>query len=477
MAQDNRQLKPAICVIGAGPGGLSIAAAATAFDVNPVLIEKGRIGGENLHRGSVPAQALIVAAERANLARTNSRFGVKTGRFAVDLAAVKAHVRDAIGAIAPGASRERIAGLGVNVIAGAARFRDRRTVTVGDYVIQARHFVIATGALPIIPDIPGLLGTPHFTEETVFELAEIPRHLIVIGAGPIGLELAQAFCRLGSEVTVLEKATPLADADPEAAAAVLHALAREGVKFRIGVEIAKVGRALAKLHVVLTTETGVETLEGSHLLVTAGRRPNLDELDLDAAGVRHGPRGIILDRSLRTSNKRVYAVGNVAGGPHSTQVAHYHGGLVLRHALFHVPIRVNHEIVPSVTYTDPELAQVGLLEEQARARAGVIRVLRWPYRENDRARIAQAADGHIKVITDRTGQILGATIVGPQARESIAAWTLAVSQKMNIRAFASLVVPYPSYAEVGKRAAISYFTHDLTRPRTRRIMGWLRRMR
>ncbi len=478
MAQENKELRPDICVIGAGPGGLSVAAAAAAFDVNAVLIEMGRMGGESLNRGSVPVQALIAAAERANAARTGTRFGIKTGRFSVDFAAVNAHVRDVVGTLAPNAARERLAGLGVHVIAGEACFTDPRTVAVGDVTIRARRFVIATGSSSVMPAIPGLLGAPYLTDETVFDLAEIPRHLIVIGAGPVGLELAQAFRRLGSEVTVLEAATPLAGADPEGAAVVLDALDREGIKLRTGVEITKIGRALSRIQVVLTAQDSVETIEGSHLLVTTGRRPNVEDLNLDAARIRTSPQGgVILDKYLRTTNKRVYAVGDVAGGPNATHVAHYHAGLVIRHLLFGAPVKMDHEIIPWATFTDPQLAHVGLLEHEARAHSGVIRVLRWPYRENDRAQVERATDGHIKVVTDRTGEILGVTIVGPRAAESLTAWTLAISQKLNIRALAGLVVPYPTYAEVGKRAAITYFTQGLTTPRTRRIMGWLRRLR
>ncbi|HKM87696.1 MAG TPA: FAD-dependent oxidoreductase [Xanthobacteraceae bacterium] len=463
-------------MIGAGAGGLSAAGAAATFGARAVLVEKGRIGSERLRKtGGVALHALAAAAERANASRNGARFGIKTTRFTVDFAAVNRHINDVIGAIAPNFTRERIAGLGVHVLEGAARFTDERTVAVDDFAIRARRFVIATGSSPMVPAIAGLLDTPHLTSETVFDLTEIPRHLIVIGAGAVGLELAQAFRRLGSEVTVLDAAAPLASDDPECAAVVFDALVRDGVRLRTGVEIAKVGRVLAKINVVLATPAGTETIEGSHLLVTAGRRPNVEDLELDVAGIRYTPRGIILDSSLRTTNKRVYAVGDVTGGPAFAHVANHHAGLVIRHALFRVPIKVNHRAIPAVTYTDPELAQVGLLEEEARAQSGVIRVLRWPYRENDRAQAEHATDGHIKIVTDRAGEILGVTIVGAHAGETITAWTLAVSQRLNIRAFASLVVPYPTYAEVGKRAAISYFTHGLTTPRTRRIMGWLRR--
>jgi pyruvate/2-oxoglutarate dehydrogenase complex dihydrolipoamide dehydrogenase (E3) component len=469
-------LRPDICVIGAGAGGLTVAAAASAFGVPVVLIEKGRMGGACLNNGCVPSKALIAAAERVHGLRHGARFGVRTVRFGVDFAAVNGYVRETIDAIAPQDSRERFIGLGVRVIAGVARFTDRRTVAVDDTTIRARRFVIATGSSPAIPAIPGLAETPHLTNQTVFDLTDCPRHLIVIGAGTVGLELAQAFRRLGSEVTVLDAATPLAGDDPECAAIVLDALAREDVKLRIGVKIAQVRRALARVQVVVTTPAGEETIEGTHLLVAAGRRPNVEDLALDAAGIHHAPHGIAVDKRLRTTNKRVYAIGDVTGGPKFAHLANYQAGLVVRHALFRIPFKVDHRAIPSVTYTDPELAQVGLLEEEARAHTGAIRVLRWPYRENDRAQTTGATNGHIKVITNRGGDILGATIVGAKASETIAAWTLAINQKLNIRAFAGLIVPYPTYAEVGKRAAMTYFTRGLTSPQVRRIIGWLRRL-
>jgi len=295
-------------------------------------------------------------------------------------------------------------------------------------------------------------------------------------SGSVGLELAQAFRRLGAEVTVLEAVTPLASDDPECAAIVLDALDREGVKLRTGVEIKHVRRALARVAIDIMTPAGAETIEGSHLLVAAGRRPNVEELDLDAARIRYEPHGIIVDKRLRTTNKRVYAVGDVTVGPKLTHLANYHAELVIRHALFRQRVSVDHHAIPTVTHTDPELAQVGLVEDEARAHSGVIRVLRWPYCENDRAQTTQATNGHIKVVTDRRGDILGATIVGAAAGENIAAWTLAITQKLNIRAFAGLVVPYPAYAEVGKRAAMTYFMRGLTSFHVRRIIGWLRRL-
>jgi pyruvate/2-oxoglutarate dehydrogenase complex dihydrolipoamide dehydrogenase (E3) component len=463
-------LTPDICVIGASAGGLAAASAAAAFGVPVALIENRGTGG------NLPANALIAAAARVAVLRDGAPLGLKTVRSGIDFAAVGAHMRSAADLVAANNRRERIAALGVRVIAGAPRFVDQETVAVDDFRINARRFIIATGSSAALPAIPGLAETPHFTNETVFDLHECPRRLIVIGAGSVGLELAQAFRRLGAEVTVLEATTPLASTDPECAAIVLDALCREGVTLRTGVKITRVRRTLSRIQVDIATPSDLKTIEGTHVLVAAGRRPDIEGLDLAAAAIRHGPRGIIVDKRLRTTNKRVYAIGGVTIGPNCTHLADYHAELVIRHAVFRQRITVDNRIVPSVTFTDPELAQIGYLEDEARAHSGAIRVLRWPYRENDRAQIERATKGHIKVVVDRGGDILGATIVGARAGENIAAWALAMSQKLNIRAVAGLVVPYPTFGEVGKRAAMTYFMQGLTSSRVRRIIGWLRRL-
>jgi len=470
--QTRQDIKPDICVIGAGPGGLAAASAAAAFGVNVVLIEKGKMGGESLNCGSVPSKALLAAAAQAH----TSRNGVMGARFGVDFATARDHVRAVVAAIAPQDSRERLNGLGVRVLQGEGRFTDPTTVAVNGFDVKARRFVIAAGSSPAVPAIPGLADTPYLTNETVFDLAVCPRHLIVVGADSPGLELAQAFRRFGAEVTVLEAAVPLASDDPECAAIVLDGLAREGVALRSGVEIVQVRRSLSRVQVDIVTGALKETIEGTHILIATGRRPNLENLDLDLAGIRYNRNGIVIDRRLHTSNKQVYAIGDVTDGPRFTHLAHHHAGLVIRHALFRTPVRADRLTVPWVTYTDPELAQVGLIEGEARAHYGVIRILRSPYRENDRALATGKTNGHIKIITDRRGDILGATIVGAGAAENIAAWALAINQKLNIDAIAGVILPYPTYAEVGKRAAMTYFTRGLTSPLVRRIMGWLRRL-
>jgi pyruvate/2-oxoglutarate dehydrogenase complex dihydrolipoamide dehydrogenase (E3) component len=470
-------LEPDICVIGAGSGGLSVAAAAAAFGVPVVLVERGRMGGDCLNYGCVPSKSLLAAAKRAAAFGKASDFGVTCGPPTIDFARVREHVRGVIAAIAPNDSTERFTGLGVRVIAGTAQFKDAATVAVGDqFEIKARRFVIATGSSPAIPPIPGLAETPHLTNETIFDLAQCPAHLVVIGAGPIGLELAQAFRRLGAAVTVLEAATPLAKDDPECAAVVLDQLARDGVAIRAGVAVRRVAGANGQVQVVIGGAEQEETIAGSHLLVATGRTPNVADLGLDRAGIACEARGIVVDQRLRTTNKRVYAIGDVAGGLQFTHVANYHAGLVVRHALFRLPVRASNDALPWVTFTDPELAQVGLTEAAARARRYTFQVLRWPYHENDRAQAERTTQGHIKVITTRRGRILGATIVGHNAGELIATWSLAVGQRLNIRAIATTVLPYPTLGEIGKRAAITRYAAGLTSPMVRRIMAWLRRL-
>lgn len=469
-------LKPDLCVIGAGSGGLSVAAAAAAFGVSVVLIEKGRMGGDCLNYGCVPSKALIAAANRANVAATSGVFGVDAHSH-VDFARTRRHVHKVIAAVAPNDSAERFAGLGVQVIAGPARFTDPAAVTVdGSAIVQARRFVIATGSLPAIPPIPGLSDTPHLTNETIFDLRELPSHLVVIGGGSVGLELGQAFRRLGAQVTVIEAARPLARDDAECAEIVIDALLREGVEIRGGASVQSVRPLQHGVELVVKRGKAEERVTGSHLLVAAGRRPNVEGLGLDEAGVAFTQAGIVVDRSLRTTNRRVYAIGDTAaGGMMFTHVANYHAGLVIRHALFRLWVKVRYNAVPWVTFTDPELAHVGLTDEQARERGYRIRVMRWPYCENDRAQAERTTDGHAKVVTSARGRILGATIVGAHAGELIAPWALAISQGLNIRAMAEITLPYPTFGEINKRAAMMFFASAAANPRVRRIVQWLRR--
>jgi pyruvate/2-oxoglutarate dehydrogenase complex dihydrolipoamide dehydrogenase (E3) component len=462
-----------LCIIGAGSGGLSLAAAAAAFGRSVVLIEKHKMGGDCLNYGCVPSKALIAAAKRAHMMRTATQFGIAAVEPQIHYPAVHDHVKGVIAAIAPNDSVERFTALGVRVIQGAGRFLDRRTVVAGDYRISARKFVIATGSSPMVPPIPGLDSIPFFTNETIFDNERKLEHLIIIGGGPIGVEMAQAHHRLGSRVTVLEAARALPKDDPELTAILLKHLRTEGVDIREGAKAERVENLPGYLRVHISTGDRMDVVEGTHILVAAGRRPNVSDLNLEAAGIKYDKRGVTVDKGLRTSNSRVFAIGDVTGSLQFTHVANYHAGLVIRRFLFKLPAKVNADIVPWVTYTEPELAHVGLTEEQAEKKRIAVNVLRWPYHENDRAQAERATEGHVKVVTDKKGRILGATIVGLHAGELIQMWSLAISQGLKIRAMTEWISPYPTLGEIGKRAAYRFYARAPANPTVRRIISFL----
>ncbi len=480
-------MRPDICVVGAGAGGLQVAMRAAAFGVGVVLVDvhraaPGQTGPDALPAGRLPLSALIAAARHAHAVAQAPAFGVEVKSSRVDFGRVRQHVQGVIAARAPNVARARLAGLGVRVIEGAARFKDASTLTVaGDIEIAARRFVIATGSSPALPPLAGLEAVPYLTTETVFDLAVCPERLIVIGAGSVGLEFAQAFRRLGAEVTVVDTAVPLGEDDPECATVVLDQLAREGIRLRRGAAI-RIGQAHwpavrdTELQLLLNGPGGEETIAGSHLLLAGGRWANVVGLGLEAAGIKYDEHGIRVDRGLKTANRRVYAIGEVTGGRQGAHAADLQADLVVRNALFRLPARFDPESIARVTFTDPELAQAGLTEAVARRRGYRIGVLRWPYRENDRAHAEGEARGHIKVVTGARGRILGVTIVGASAGELITAWTLAISRGVDIRAFAGIAMPYPTLAEIGKWAAATYLMSGLTSSGVRRIIALLRRL-
>jgi pyruvate/2-oxoglutarate dehydrogenase complex dihydrolipoamide dehydrogenase (E3) component len=468
-------LTPDICVVGAGSAGLTVAAGASQLGAPAVLVEAGRMGGDCLNYGCVPSKSLLAAARAARAIGEAAAFGVTAGPARVDFAGVRAHLRAVIDGIAPNDSEARFTGLGVKVIRARARFTGPAELAAGEVRIRARRFVLATGSEPLIPPVPGLAETPHLTNETVFDLAALPAHLLVLGGGPVGCELAQAFRGLGAEVTLVERASLLPKDDPELVEVVRRRLTADGVALQEGAEVVGAGPDGAGVALTLRANGAERTLTGSALLVAAGRRPRLDGLGLEAAGIAHDVLGITVDAGLRTSNRRVYAIGDAVGGLQFTHVAGYHAGLVIRSALFRLPVRVSSAAIPWVTYTEPELAHVGLAEAAARQRHGTIRILRWPFAENDRACTERVPGGFVKVVTGARGRILGASIVGPQAGELIQPWVLAIARGLGIGAMAQLVLPYPTLGEAGKRAAGSYFMPALFGPRSKRLVRFLRR--
>jgi pyruvate/2-oxoglutarate dehydrogenase complex dihydrolipoamide dehydrogenase (E3) component len=392
-----------------------------------------------------------------------------------DFRQVHRHVHETIAAIAPNDSVERFTALGVRVIQAEAHFVDRHSIRAGDFEIRARRFVVATGSSPLIPAIPGLDTVDYLTNETIFERKRRPGHLLVIGGGPVGVELAQAHRRLGARVTLVEAESLLPREDPEAAAVLRETLREDGVDIREACKVERVerrGRKNVRLRV--SSPSGAENLDGTHLLLAVGRRPHLEDLGLENAGIRFSVSGVEVDARLRSSNRRVYAIGDAAGGQQFTHVASHHAGIVLRSMLFRLRARADRAIMPRVTFTDPELAHAGMTEAEARHRHRAIRVLRWPYAENDRAQAERTTRGFVKIVADRRGRLLGVTVIGAHAGEQLGMWTLALTRKMRVHDLAGLVFAYPTMAEIGKRAAITYFSEMTRQPLVRRLIAFLR---
>ncbi len=460
-----------LCVIGAGAAGLSVAAGAVQLGWDVALIEKDKMGGDCLNTGCVPSKSLLAAAKAAHTIRTAHKYGITAHEPDIDIRALKQHVDGVIKTIAPHDSEERFEGLGVKVFREQAVFTAKDTIAAGAQAITAKYFVIAAGSRPRIPPIPGLDPARILTNETIFALTEKPAHLIIIGAGPIGMEMAQAHRRLGSKVTVLDAGPLLPRDDPDAAAALRDILREEGVKFHENAAIDRIehGKNVAVI-------AGNTRVEGSHLLIAAGRQAATDGLGLEKAGVQCNEKGIVTGRRLRTTNPRIYAAGDIAGGPQFTHVAGYHAGIIIRNMIFKIPAKTDYSALPRVTYTDPELAQAGLTEKEAREKYGdSIRISKARFRENDRAQAERQTEGFIKVIT-RGNRIIGATILGPYAGELIGMWSLAIARKMKIAAIAGMIAPYPTYGEIGKRAAGAHFSAALFSGRTRFLTGLLRRL-
>lgn len=465
-------LKPDLCVIGAGAGGLTVAAAARAVGASVVLVERDAMGGGNLNTGSVPSKALIAAARRAHIMRNSAAFGVTGDEPRVNFGRINAHIRGVIAEIAPHQSVERFEALGARVIRAHARFVDKRTLAAGDVHIRARRFVIATGSRPAIPDIPGLADIDYLTSETVFDLTRRPGHIIVIGGGPMGLELAQAYLRLGCQVSVVEMRTPLGREDPELAEIVLRRLRAEGVAIHTDTGIVAVERVGNAIQVALKHGPEETTLTGSHLLVAAGRRPDVDDLGLDLARVRVEPGGIVVNAALRTANRRIHAIGDVIDGPRHAHAAARQGELVTRNALFGLPVRAHAAPLPRVTFTDPEIAHVGLTEPEARRRYKTrFKVLRSGFARNERAQALREAEGLVKMLVHRNGQILGVSIVGPQAGELIALFSLVIANRLKVASLDKLIAPYPTLSEIGRRLALDAAADARTSPWIARLLA------
>jgi pyruvate/2-oxoglutarate dehydrogenase complex dihydrolipoamide dehydrogenase (E3) component len=467
------QINTDICIIGAGSGGLSIAAGAVQMGARVVLVEAGEMGGDCLNAGCVPSKALIAAAKQAHAMTTGAALGIAPVVPDIDFAKVKDHVAAVIAGIAPVDSQERFEGLGVRVIREWGKFTGPQELTAGNFRIKARRYVVATGSRPFVPPIPGIESVPYLTNETIFAQRERPAHLIVIGGGPIGMEMAQAHRRLGSEVTVIEGAKAFGRDDPEAAAVVLAKMRGEGVTVMEDAPVVRVGGVEGAVEVEIKDG---RVVTGSHLLMAVGRKVSLDGLGLEAAGVEFTRKGVTVGPDLRSSNRKIYAVGDAAGGLQFTHVAGYHAGIVIRQMLFGLPSKSAKAHIPWATYTDPELAQVGPTEAEARKTFGdALTVARFDYAENDRAQAERKTEGFVKVMVVK-GRPIGVTLVGAQAGELIGLWAMAIAARLKMAAVAGTVLPYPTLGEVSKRAAGAYFSAALfDSPMVKRVVGLVQR--
>ena len=469
-----------LVVVGAGTAGLVSAAAAAGMGARVALVERHLMGGDCLNVGCVPSKAILAAARHWAAARaTAARYHGPPVSGGGDFAAVMERMRRLRADISPVDGAERFRDLGVDVFLGEGRFTGPDTVQVGDATLRFRRGVIATGARAAAPPIPGLDESGYLTNETIWNLTELPAHLIVIGAGPIGCEMAQAFARFGSAVTVVDMSPRILPRDDADAATIVHeAMAHDNVELVLGVAVKQVARDGATVRVTVERDGTLTTLTGTHLLVAAGRAPNVEDLGLEVAGVRFTKRGVETDDRLRTSNPKIYAVGDVAGKHQFTHAADFHARTMLANALFFGRSRVSKLVIPWATYTSPEVAHVGETIEQLAKEKISFETITVPMHDNDRAILEGETSGFLKVhLEGGTDRILGATIVAPHAGDLIGEMSLAITNGLGLGAFAKTIHPYPTTAEAFRKAGDQWNRRKLT-PLVRRVFAaWFRMFR
>lgn len=467
-------LMPDICVVGGGPGGIAAALAAVGEGASVVLVEKAAIGGANLATGTVPSKALAAAAEVFDAARAGAAVGVVASPLQVNLPRVRDHLAAVAETVASRLSAERLAALGVTVIAGAARFTDPRTLVVGERTIRPRGTILAVGSIPAVPDVPGIETVEYATALGGIDLTRKPAHLLILGAGGHALELAQAYTRLGIDATAVDSGPALPEHDPELGAIVVERLRTEGIRVRAGVALRSVGRRRGGIRLVIDDPAESEVaIDASHLLIAAGRTADVADLGLGQGRIRSDAAGILVDRHLRTANPRVYAIGDAIAGVASAARAERQGRSAVRSLLLPASSADDASAAPFVTFTDPPLASVGLSEADARARHPEAVAYRFPFVDNDRAAIERSPFGFIKVMATPAGRILGAAIVGRGAGEMIALWSLAIANRLPLSAMADLDVGYPTRAAISRRVAEGAASRGLTPSWRRRIIAWL----
>jgi pyruvate/2-oxoglutarate dehydrogenase complex dihydrolipoamide dehydrogenase (E3) component len=450
-------LKCDVCIIGAGPGGLSIATAANTLGASVVLIEENKMGGDCLNVGRVPLTSLIESARLVNRIKNAAKFGVPLSTPDINYAYIHQHTQEVITAIAPEISAEHLSKLGIIVLHGHGQFIDQQTVSVGEQKVKAKYFIIATGSKPAIPPILGLESVKFFTSATIVECQEKPQRLLVIGGGAIGCEIAQAYAMLGTPVTLIDVRSILPHDDQQFVEMIRQQLVANNIDLLENIKISQVKQQGAQITVHFTQGNISREVTGSHLFIATGRRANIGKLNLTAANIVFNEQAIEVDTRLRTSNKKVFAIGSVVGKVPSPHNAKYQASIIIKNVLFKYSAKISDKIIPWVTYTTPELAQVGLTEQQAREKNMKIKITIENFVRNDRAQMQYQTNGAIKVITDMKANILGVSIIGTQAGELIFPWILAMQHGLSIKQMAKTIAPYPTLNDINKRVAMNYF--------------------
>lgn len=483
MAAGKAMEKRDLVIVGGGVGGLVVASVTSRLGLKVTLVEaqENRLGGDCLYYGCVPSKALIHAARLVHQARRASEFGLKGWTVGpVDFPSVMSHVNGVIERLQEYDDPERFRAYGCEVVFGKPRFVAPDTIALGDRSIKARRFVVATGSAPFVPDISGLKEAGFLTNREAFELSRLPSRLAVLGAGPIGIELAQAFSRLGSEVTVIQQKDRILPREERQVSGLLQSLlSAEGIEFRLGAEVSAVQRRGEGRLILGRSESGDFELEADELLVATGRRPNVEGLGLEAAGVKYGRSGILVNSRLRSSNPRVFACGDVCGPFQFTHMAEYQAGVVIANIAFRLPQKVDYRVVPWVTFTDPEVARVGLTEAEAAEQGIETTVMEFPFKDVDRAVIEWEAEGFAKLVVRKGarlragGRILGATVVGAHAGEMLHEIVLAMGSGLGIKEISKTIHAYPTRAQVTRRTVNSFYAEKLFSPAAKRLVRWI----
>ncbi len=466
-----------IVVIGAGSGGLVVASAAAQLGAKTLLVERAKMGGECLNTGCVPSKTLLHSSRVVHLMKRAGEFGLGPVDHSLDYNRVIDHVHEVIKRVGRHDSVERFERLGCSVLFGSAVFESPYEIRVGDERIRGKRFVIATGSSPLVPPFPGLKEAGFLTNENVFDKRELPASLIVLGAGPIAVELGQAFNRFGTKVTIIQRSPRiLSKEDREVSAKMEEILREEGLDIITGTSIERFETRDGKKVLYFTKGEEKLSVEADEILCALGRTPNIRGLNLEAAGVEYDKKGIKVDRRLRTTQRHIYACGDVIGHYLFTHMAGYQAGVIIRNAIFRLPAKVDYSVVPWATFTDPEVARVGMTEDEARGSGDTVEVYRFPFEDNDRANAEEETRGFAKIICNRKGRILGAHIVGPHAGEYIHELVLAMKMKVSIGTIASTIHIYPTLSEIIKQAAGLRLKAGLT-PFKKRLIKWIFRLR